>query len=283
LSYANIHKQISDSKDWAALFAVKSIGPSACVVYSMMWPSCSPYAILSGNERTLQGSVCPELEMSSSRFRQVLALLVDRGFIHEYEVEGRRYLYLLKFHKHNTPTWSRVGQPADPLPDCWEPPGHFLRFLQSEKPKDVDSPAFKWWNRVLNEHSETGQVPTQVSSQVIARVSMLPPTPTPTPTLETPTLERGGNSSEPGGLSPMLSTIPESESLNVISEPENGNGADPAVTQACANVSFLVAEGQELTPQLVRDACKPTQSASGLSRWSWRSTGSRRKGRGRRS
>lgn len=79
--------------------------------------AAEPTGCLEDDMFALKLAVFPSPEdndINEEQLKQWRQELVDQGKLREYEAEGKRYLYIMKFWRHQT--FRHVGQPKLPIP-----------------------------------------------------------------------------------------------------------------------------------------------------------------------
>ena len=201
---------------------------------------------------------------TADQVNHALQALRKAGLVVIYRAGGHSYGFLTGWFEHQRiDNFHPSALPPPPAKPGAVTSRAQAEQIKSEYEKATNKPskqawgrdAIRWWT----ERQRTQNAPL-TSRQRTVNESLTSRQPDRTGLNQKEPDRREPNSSPPDGagqLSTELSTIPEPELLNAISEPENGNGHDPAVTQVCANISFLLGEKQELTPGLIREQCKP--------------------------
>lgn len=108
--------------------------PMAALLFTWSFVAADVYGILPGDPREYLARVAPALRIDIELAEAAIKAQENAGLIECYEGEdGRRLIYLPRYHRYQDVRWSRVGRPEQALPQSWTTPGPLLEWLRSDK------------------------------------------------------------------------------------------------------------------------------------------------------
>lgn len=154
-SWAKLSSKLAESEQYAD---AANTDPVAGMLFLMALPQADLYGILPGDLRLFAGRVCPLLALTPKRIGKALDVLHEHGLIVRYEADGKQWLWLPGWHRHQDVRWSRIGPPDYPLPPEWTPPEELERACAQDA--DGERPLTRWFRRFCGDDAgQSGGVP----------------------------------------------------------------------------------------------------------------------------